>query len=93
MSFSKCKICGEFHWDNKPCAPIYNCTCVKDDYEKPIRAYSFESAAEKMAIKINDSYEYMNEDIEIDVEKDGEVKTFIVTPEPSVFYNVIEKQD
>lgn len=92
MNFTRCKICGEFHWDDEKCPPVYNCICAEDGYTVEIRASSFDGAAEKLAISINSSYEYMNEDIEIEVEKDGEKKVFIVTPEQSIFYNVIEKK-
>lgn len=94
MKFNRCEICNEFHWENEKCADIY--LAFNEDYTGDdgceIRANSYESAAEKMAIRVNSECDYMNEEIQIEIEKlgSGIRKKFIVVPEPSIYYNIDE---
>lgn len=90
-SFKKCETCKEWHWINESCDPEY--ACFYEDYTgdegKIFRGSDHESAAIKMAIHINSSCEYINQDLEIEVQKVGEEtrKKFIITPEPTIEYS------
>jgi hypothetical protein len=95
--YKKCTICGEYHWTDSKCLPIY--LVYHEEYmgdePKEVRAVDHEEAAEEYGRYYNeDDYPLMNSDIEVKVVcPDGEEKWFTVSAEPDIHYstNEIEK--
>lgn len=91
MEYKLCKICDEFHYTNKECAPEYN--VYHEDYlgddPKLIHADGHENAALKYGqyYNSNGDYSLMNDTIEVKVEKDGIIKYFNVSAEPDIHYS------
>ncbi len=89
--FEKCHICREYHWVGESCEPeylVYHEEYLGDE-SKSVRAYDHEDAAVKYGKYYNEDGEYslMNDEIEVKVEKDGEVKWFKVSAEPDIHYS------
>ena len=98
--FIKCKICGDCHWTDKKCKPIYYVSMREEDgtYNAggdTIRANSHSEAAEKYAKEYNECNGYcmMNlDDGEVfKVEDlDGNIQYFNILAEPDIYYDVTE---
>ena len=83
-----CNTCKEHHWTDELCTPVYIVFHEEEPHE--VRAHTFESAAVKYAERYNDEGDLMNDDIEIEVEKDGIKKKFNVGAEPDIYYSYNE---
>ena len=92
--FERCYICREWHWVGEPCLPEYLVYHEEYSGDEPyeIRACSHEDAAEKYGKRYNEDGDYslMNDEIEVRVEKDGEIRWFTVGAEPDIYYSVNE---
>lgn len=86
-----CNECQKYHWNNEKCYPKYK-VYHEEDEPQLVGAFNHEDASLKSAEDYNTNNDYclMNENIEVKVEKDGEVKYFNVGAEPSVDYTSTE---
>ena len=91
MEYKLCKICDEFHYTNRECAPEYN--VYHEDYlgedPKKVRAFGFQDAVLKYGeyYNSNSDYSLMDETIEVKVERNGIIKYFNVSAEPDIHYS------
>lgn len=93
MNYKNCPDChGYTDMDNHTCE-LY--LVHHEDYtgNNPVEIYSqdFDLAAEIYAIQFNEVGDLLDKEISLEVEKNGIRKKFTVSAEPSVYYNITEK--
>lgn len=91
MAFTKCETCSDWHFDYDKCKPVF--TVYHDEYlgeeGKPFRGIDAEDAALAYAAYYNSDGDYslMNEEIEVEVDDNGQRVKFIVGAEPDIHYS------
>lgn len=90
MAYKQCTQCKEYHFDHEKCKPLF--TVYHEDYlgedGKAFRGIDAEGAALAYAEYYNSRADYclMNEEVEVEVDDNGQRVKFVVSAQPDIYY-------